>query len=213
MRFNERILLDIMYIDEKPVLHVVDEGAHLSVAQFRPRILKENNMDDYTEVSRSDLHKTTKSYARRSRKRFCPLFINIGVIANVEVVRTGIEAHSSLGFSERYYQPHRQTYRNTMVENPAADPESSLASSVQVMNGTIGPEGLVNSALFFGEFTTVHTKSETLNERAVLASRAKVAPCYEGSRLSSILPQQRPILSTKLETKSPYVGRRTSITA
>ena len=43
------------------------------------------------------------------------------------------------------------------------------------MNDTLGPEGLVPSALVFGESPKVYTKSETPDERAVPAIRAKLA--------------------------------------
>ena len=36
-------------------------------------------------------------------------FISLGAISNVEVDRTGVEAHLSLGIGERYHQPLRQT--------------------------------------------------------------------------------------------------------
>ena len=34
IQFYERILIDIMYIDGRPVLHMVDEGTHFSAASF-----------------------------------------------------------------------------------------------------------------------------------------------------------------------------------
>ena len=37
-RFNHVILADIMYIDQKPVLHVIDEATHFSSATFLPRV-------------------------------------------------------------------------------------------------------------------------------------------------------------------------------
>ena len=43
------------------------------------------------------------------------------------------------------------------------------------MKDTLGPEGLVPSALVFAEYPRVFTKSETPNERDVFVSRAKVA--------------------------------------
>ena len=91
--------------------------------------------------------------------------------------RTGIEAHSSLGVGERCHQLLRQTYRKIMVDHPTADSETSFAFSVKAMNDTHGPEGLVPSALVFGELLKAYTTSETPDERAVLASRAKLAHC------------------------------------
>ena len=34
VQFNERLLIDIMYLDSKPVIHIVDEGARFSAARF-----------------------------------------------------------------------------------------------------------------------------------------------------------------------------------
>lgn len=62
-----------------------------------------------------------------------------------------------------------------MMDHRTSDPHTVLALSVKAMNDTLGPEGLVPYPLVFGEFPKVHTKSETPNERAVLASRAKLA--------------------------------------
>ena len=33
-QFNERVMMDVMYLDGKPVLHIVDEGTHFSAARF-----------------------------------------------------------------------------------------------------------------------------------------------------------------------------------
>lgn len=38
VRVNDQILLDIMYIDGKSKLHVVDEGAHFSAVHFLPDV-------------------------------------------------------------------------------------------------------------------------------------------------------------------------------
>lgn len=53
-RFNERILVDIMYLNRYPVLHIVDEGTHFSTVQFVP------NMQTDT------LWKKTLTYEQRS---------------------------------------------------------------------------------------------------------------------------------------------------
>lgn len=42
MHFNERILLDIVTIDEKPVLHLVDEDTRFSAACFVPDVSTKN---------------------------------------------------------------------------------------------------------------------------------------------------------------------------
>ena len=86
-------------------------------------------------------------------------FVNIGRMHNVDVQRTGVEAHSSLGLGERYHQPLRTTYRKLMLAHPGADKELTLAVTVKAMNDTLGPEGIVPSALVFGEYPQIFTKT------------------------------------------------------
>ena len=42
VRFNERIMMDIMYIDRKPVLHIVDEATKFSAARFLSTVSTES---------------------------------------------------------------------------------------------------------------------------------------------------------------------------
>lgn len=48
-------------------------------------------------------------------------------------------------------RPHRKVVRKIMMEHPTSDFELLLFLSVQAMNDTIGPNGLLSSALLFGE--------------------------------------------------------------
>ena len=169
------MLLDVMYIDGKRVLHIVDKGTHFSAAQFLSDVSTKT-------IWKIILHCWATIYTGLPNRvlvdqgsTFGPLFIYSRVVSNVGVARTGIEAHSSLGLGEGYHQPLRQTYRKIMVEYPSSDPPLVLALYVKAMNDTLGPEDLVPSTIVFREFPRVFTKSETPNKRAVLLSRAKIA--------------------------------------
>ena len=80
---------------------------------------------------------------------------------------------ASLG--ERYHQPLRQIYRKIMSEHSQTPPERALTATVKAMNDTLGPEGLVTSAIVFGEFPRGFTKSETPSQRPTLEERAPIA--------------------------------------
>ena len=81
---------------------------------------------------------------------FRDAFKNFGALANISVDSTGVEARSSLGLGDRYHQPLRQTFRKMMSAHPKTRPARALAASVKAMNDTLGPEGLVPSALVLG---------------------------------------------------------------
>ena len=106
---------------------------------------------------------------------FDDAFKTLGTLANTSVDSTGVETHSSIGLGERYHQPLRQTFRKIMTAHPKTPPARALAASVKAINDKLGPEGLVPSALVFGEFLPVFTKSEAPAARLTLKESASVA--------------------------------------
>ena len=88
-------------------------------------------------------------------------------------------ASHALGIGERYHTPLRNTYRKLKVEFPQMNKHILLSISVKAGNDTLGPEGIVPSALVFGEFLTVSTilgtrvPRQTLTERAQVVQRAR----------------------------------------
>ncbi|PXF40714.1 hypothetical protein BWQ96_09547 [Gracilariopsis chorda] len=137
---------------------------------------------------------------------FGQLFINIAAISNVAVDRTGVEAHSSLAIGEHYHQPLRQTYRKIMAQYNNVEPDYALAASAKAMNDTLGPEGLVPSALVFGEFAQIHTRSEPPDQRETVASRAKVASSAR-TEMQKHMAKLR--LDRALKQKTPAAADRT----
>ena len=175
VRFNERLLIDIMYLEGKAVLHIVDEGTRFSAARF------------VSDVSTMTIWKTVITcwatiYTGLPRKilvdqgsQFSDLFISLGAVSNVEVRLTGIESHNSLGIGERYHQPLRNTFRKLRIAYPDKEREPLLCFAVKALNDTLEPDGIVPSALVFGEFPSPYTVSATRHLRALLESRAEVA--------------------------------------
>ena len=106
---------------------------------------------------------------------FDRLFIKMAAQSNVEVQKTAIEVHSSLGLCKRFHQPLRTIYRKIMVSHPETDNTLALSLAVKAMNDTLGPEGFVPSALVFGEYPEVHTESETPRGRLNLQQRSALA--------------------------------------
>ena len=175
VKFNERLQLDVMFLDGKPVLPIVDEGTKFSAARFLP--------DQSTKTIWSTILKCWSTiYTGLPHKmlvdqgtNFDRLFINMAAQSNVEVQKTAIEAHSSLGFCERFHQPLRTIYRKIMASHSETDNTLALSLAVKAMNDTLGPEGFVPSALVFGEYPEVHTKSETPRARLNLQQRSELA--------------------------------------
>ena len=175
VRFNERIMLDVMYVDGKPVLHIVDEITKFRAAKFLPDVSTKNIWRTLLEIWVMIYTGLPNRMIVDQGSAFGGLFVDLAALGNVEVERTGVEAHSSLGLGERYHQPLRPTYRKIMAQHPSTEPKLALACSVKAMNDIIGPEGLVLSALVFGEYSRVITRSETPEKRGTLEDRSLIA--------------------------------------
>lgn len=110
VRFNDRIIFGIMYLDGDSVLHIVGEGTPFSVAKFLPdtsamtlrEIIINSWATIYTRMPHCILVDQGSSFGEG--------FSGHCRIGGVEVQRTEIEAHSSLNLCERYLQPLRTVY-------------------------------------------------------------------------------------------------------
>ena len=103
VHFNERILLDVTYVDGKPVLYIVDEGMRFSAAQYPPDVSTKKIRNTMLQCWATIYTGLPNRMLVDQRSAFGPLFINIRVVSNVAEDRTGIEAHSSLGMGVWYH--------------------------------------------------------------------------------------------------------------
>ena len=94
---------------------------------------------------------------------------------DVNIRRTGIEAHSSLGIGERYHSPLRNTYTKLKTDHPKATRSLLLRMAIKAMNDTLGPEGIVPSALVFGEFPSIRPFFGPPKYRPTPVERAEIA--------------------------------------
>ena len=103
VRFNERILLDIMYINVRAILHIIDEGTNFSAARFLPDVSTKSIWKTILECWATICTGLPNRMLLDQGSAFGPLLVSIGAMSNVEVQRTRIEAHPSLGIGERYH--------------------------------------------------------------------------------------------------------------
>eukprot|EP00171_Calliarthron_tuberculosum_P013114 IDg13114t1 len=73
--FNERVLIDIMYIGVKPVIHIADEGMHYSAASFLQHIsveviwVESTRIEPYNSLGIGECyHQPLRTTLRKMRK-------------------------------------------------------------------------------------------------------------------------------------------------
>jgi hypothetical protein len=109
--FNYSIIIDVMYLDGKPVLQVVDSATAFQAARF----LKDMSactawdtlcicwINTYLGPLDKLIHNSEKNFASTE-------FRQLANSMAIEVKEVPIEAHNSVGQVERYYAPLRRAY-------------------------------------------------------------------------------------------------------
>ena len=178
--FNSEVVIDIMWIQGKHVLHVVDRATHFQAARFIP--------DDSTEtIWRTFMQMWVLVYLGppdnlrhdQGTQFVSPKLQAMAAEAGISCRPVGVEGAHAMGVGERYHAPLRKTFLKLQktYQIPSLDtevPEGSrgpgrprknprkvtrsvnvedeflLSIAVMAVNTTIGPEGLCPILLVFG---------------------------------------------------------------
>jgi len=149
--FNRTVYLDLMYLDGRSVLHVVDRDTAFSAAAFTRAEDVETLWQLYNVIwVHPYVGHPAIIHVDQGPQFTSAAWKALAASAGSEVVWSGIEAHNSLGVGERYHAFLRQIYRRVRMEHPSMMPGATLSLSVAAMNTTAGPRGLVPTLLVFG---------------------------------------------------------------
>ena len=89
--------------------------------------------------------------------------------------KSGKEAHNSLGIGERYHEPLREAFLKLREDYPKLNKDIILALAVKAIIDILGPEGIVPSAIVFGEYPSIRPFLGAKVPRLTLAERASAA--------------------------------------
>lgn len=152
--FNQEVLLDLMFLDNrKPVLHVVDRGTCFQAASFL-------RGEDAISVWNAFLETWSNLYighpesilADQGSVFTSTLFEQLCAQAEIHLKHTGTESHNSLGAGEKYHGTLRTIYRKLSVDFPSVSDHTRLSCAVHAINTSMGPEGIIPCLLVFGSF-------------------------------------------------------------
>lgn len=195
MNFNYSIQVDVMYLDGKPVLHVVDQATAFQAGKFLPSMSAKHAWDtlrlcwidayqgppDYI-VSDSGTNFASKEFA-----------LQAGLLSS-QVKIVPVEAHNSIGKVERYHGPIQRVYRILQHELEGSDTsdEVLLQMTFKAINDTAGPDAIVPTLLVFGAYprmTKDSAPSPTLAQRAdaIRKAQAMLTKYYADRKINDAL--------------------------
>ncbi|KAI9034746.1 Ribonuclease H-like domain, partial [Aspergillus affinis] len=125
--FNFNIIVDIMYIDNMPLLYVIDEVTRFQSgrwlkdisAKYTWNILRMCWIDIYLGLPDLITHDAGKNFVSKEFKTYTRTI-------NISTRSIPIETHNSIGMIERYYGPLRRAYQIITAEIPDIDKEIAL---------------------------------------------------------------------------------------
>lgn len=171
--FNHSIYVDIMTLEKKPVLHIVDEASRYQATKWLPtvssaaiwRSLRLAWIDAFLgppDLIVTDAANALTSEAFRSNASFFQI--------NTKAVP--VEAAQTMSVVERYHEPLRRAYRIIRKEAIDMDSESALQAAVKAVNDSVGPDGLVPTLLVYGAFPRLGLPSDALAAGVMDRARA-----------------------------------------
>jgi hypothetical protein len=174
--FNYEIVIDVTYLDGKPVLHVVDTATAFQAARFLKDLsakctwdtLKLCWIDTYLGPPDYVITDAGRNFTATEFKQHAKLFA-------VDIKEMPVEAHNSIGKIERYHAPLRRAFKIIQEELPDMSKENVLQMAIKAINDTAGPDGLVPTLLVFGSYprmTTESPPSPSIFERAEAIRKA-----------------------------------------
>ena len=149
--FNDTLAIDLLWLDGKAALHVVDLHTHFSAAGF----LQRQTVDDVWTTLLTiwacvypglpHVIKADQGSVFTSQR-----WHDILSLSGIKLELSPIESHNSLTVGERYHDPLRRIYRKVRHDFPTLSESLALSLANKAMNDTMGPEGLVPTLLVFG---------------------------------------------------------------
>ncbi|KAI0998086.1 hypothetical protein K3495_g10103 [Podosphaera aphanis] len=159
-----------MYIDGRPLLHVVDESTKFGAARWVQSMsaqhvweaLRTCWIDVYLGPPDVIAHDAGKNFVSHEFRQ------NATALA-IETKEVPVEAHNSIGIVERYHGPLRRAYDIIHNELKGADKNMLLQMAIKAVNDTAGPDGLVPTLLVFGAYPKISPldlPAPTISQRA-----------------------------------------------
>ncbi|KAI1002730.1 hypothetical protein K3495_g5472 [Podosphaera aphanis] len=159
--FSYEIIVDVMYLSNRPVLHVVDVATAFQAGKFLPSLSAKETwevlrflwIDTYQGPSDIVTHDAGTNFASHE-------FRNEAKMMGITCKQIPIEAHWSIGKLDRYHAPLRRAYEVINSElNSVVSQDAILQMAFKAVNDTTGPNGLVPTLLVFSTYPRINNES------------------------------------------------------
>jgi hypothetical protein len=228
VNFNHSIIVDVMYIESRTVLHIIDEATRYNAARWLSNLSTKTTWDTLRMMWIDSYLGPPDFIVTDAGKNFISKeFSQLATSLGTTVVSVPVEAHWSIGAVERYHAVLRRAYLIVRNEIEDINLDMALQMAVKAVNDTAGPDGLIPTLLVFGAYprmTEYDPPAPTVQQRAKAIEKAmtEVRKAHAERQINTALntrngPSTTPVHSLPLnsdvlvwrEGKTGYTGKWT----
>ncbi|KAI0992762.1 hypothetical protein K3495_g15423, partial [Podosphaera aphanis] len=181
--FNQLLVIDVLFIDGDPVLHVVDESTSFQAAKWLTNLSAAHTWDTlrlcwidvYTGPPEILVHDAGTTFDSAE-------FRQSAAALGIKIKQVPVEAAQSVGVVERYHAPLRRAYKIITDELKSQNVSKNirLQLAVKAVNDSAGYDGLVPTLLVFGTYprlasTDIPSLSTAQRAKAIKLAMTEVA--------------------------------------
>lgn len=153
IEFNYCIVVDVMYIHNKPLLHIVDQATTYQAGRWLENISAKHTWDVLRMIWIDTYQGPPDMITTDTGTNFTSKdFQHQASLMGIKIKIVPVEAHNSIGLVERYHGPLRRAYTIIKQEIPDLHKDMALQMSLKAINDTAGPNGLVPTLLVYGAY-------------------------------------------------------------
>ncbi|CDF36767.1 unnamed protein product [Chondrus crispus] len=201
--FNRTLCLDLMYLENTPVLHVVDKDTKFSAAAFLGKETADATWNTFMNIwvcvyiGFPDAMATDQGPQFKSQR-----WKTLLLLAGIKHFQSGVQSHNALGVGERYHAFLRDIYRKVRLQHPGIERSHCLSLSLKAMNDTAGYHGLVPTLLVFGAMPRIpivpmDLPAQMNRMKAMESARKEMASVMAKERLSRAVRMNVPSAADK----------------
>jgi hypothetical protein len=154
-KFNYLIIINVMYLNGKPVLQVVDSATAFEAARFLKDMSAYTAWDTLRVCWINTYLGPLDIIVHNAEKNFVSTeFRQLANSIAIEIKEVPVKAHNSVGQVKRYYAPLRRAYEiiQDKLKDKQINKEIMLQIAVKAINDSAGPDGIVPTLLVFGVY-------------------------------------------------------------
>ena len=176
MDFNFHIIVDIFYIEEKPVLHFIDEATRFQTDKWLKNIIVKNVWNQLRTCWIDIYFGSFDLISADAEKQFVvQKFRHYANNMKIMKKNVSVETHHSIDQIERYHELFRKIYLIIISKIPGMDSDFELQMTLKTVNDSIESHELISILLIFGAYsrmTKLDAFSFTINQRVIIMKKA-----------------------------------------